>query len=120
MLGDRSRSPDLLIEHLHLVQDTYGYLGAAHLQGLICTHGQVLIRPDGRMDLVPCRNLGFTCFDECRQRELLRRIAATMHDGAALVLGAHEHLPDDAYGVCAWFEEHAIYRSESAVRRPAN
>jgi NADH:ubiquinone oxidoreductase subunit F (NADH-binding)/NADH:ubiquinone oxidoreductase subunit E len=34
LLGDRSRSPDLLIEHLHLVQDTYGCLGAAHLQAL--------------------------------------------------------------------------------------
>ena len=34
LLGDRSRSPDLLIEHLHLVQDKYGRLSAAHLQAL--------------------------------------------------------------------------------------
>jgi len=34
LLGDRSREPDLLIEHLHLVQDTYGSLSAAHLQAL--------------------------------------------------------------------------------------
>ena len=34
LLGDRSRAPDLLIEHLHLVQDTYGHLSAAHLQAL--------------------------------------------------------------------------------------
>ena len=34
MLGDRPRDRDLLIEHLHLVQDTYGSLGAAHLQAL--------------------------------------------------------------------------------------
>ncbi len=34
LLGDRPRDRDLLIEHLHLVQDTYGSLGAAHLQAL--------------------------------------------------------------------------------------
>jgi formate dehydrogenase len=34
LLGDRPRDPDLLIEHLHLVQDTYGCLSAVHLQAL--------------------------------------------------------------------------------------
>ncbi len=34
LLGDRPRDRDLLIEYLHLVQDTYGCLGAAHLQAL--------------------------------------------------------------------------------------
>ena len=34
LLGDRARDRDLLIEHLHLLQDTYGHLGAAHLQAL--------------------------------------------------------------------------------------
>jgi formate dehydrogenase beta subunit len=34
LLGDRPRRPDLLIEHLHLIQDRYGHLGAAHLAAL--------------------------------------------------------------------------------------
>jgi formate dehydrogenase beta subunit len=34
LLGDRSRRRDLLIEHLHLIQDTYGHLSAAHLTAL--------------------------------------------------------------------------------------
>ena len=34
LLGGRSRSPDLLIEYLHLIQDKYGHLAAAHLQAL--------------------------------------------------------------------------------------
>jgi hypothetical protein len=42
-----------------------------------------------------------------------------MHDGAALVLGTHEHLPDDESGLCAWFEGHSIHRRESAVLRYA-
>ncbi|HEX6110746.1 MAG TPA: NAD(P)H-dependent oxidoreductase subunit E, partial [Geminicoccaceae bacterium] len=34
LLGDRPRRRDLLIEHLHLIQDHYGYLSAAHLAAL--------------------------------------------------------------------------------------
>ena len=34
VLGDRSRARDLLIEHLHLLQDHYGHLSARHLAAL--------------------------------------------------------------------------------------
>jgi formate dehydrogenase len=34
LLGDKPRRRDLLIEHLHLVQDAYGCLSAAHLAAL--------------------------------------------------------------------------------------
>ncbi len=34
LLGDKPRRRDLLIEHLHLVQDRYGHLSAAHLAAL--------------------------------------------------------------------------------------
>ena len=34
LLGDRPRRRDLLIEFLHLIQDTYGCLSAAHLRAL--------------------------------------------------------------------------------------
>ncbi len=34
LLGDRPRARDLLIEHLHLIQDRFGRLSAAHLQAL--------------------------------------------------------------------------------------
>lgn len=34
LLGDRSRRRDLLIEHLHLIQDTYRQISAAHLAAL--------------------------------------------------------------------------------------
>src|SRR5258705_631502 len=34
LLGDRSRRRDLLIEHLHIIQDAYGHLPAAHLAAL--------------------------------------------------------------------------------------
>ncbi len=34
LLEGKARSRDLLIEHLHLLQDTFGHLGAAHLRAL--------------------------------------------------------------------------------------
>src|SRR5579872_2423011 len=34
LLGERQRRRDLLIEHLHLIQDRYGCLKAAHLAAL--------------------------------------------------------------------------------------
>ena len=34
LLGDASRRRDLLIEHLHKIQDRYGHLSAAHLVAL--------------------------------------------------------------------------------------
>ena len=34
LLGERELRRDLLIEHLHLIQDRYGYLSAAHLAAL--------------------------------------------------------------------------------------
>ncbi len=34
LLGDRERRRDLLIEYLHLIQDRYGHLSAAHLAAL--------------------------------------------------------------------------------------
>jgi NADH:ubiquinone oxidoreductase subunit F (NADH-binding)/NADH:ubiquinone oxidoreductase subunit E len=34
LLGNKSRRPDLLIEHLHLIQDHFGHLAAHHLAAL--------------------------------------------------------------------------------------
>jgi formate dehydrogenase beta subunit len=34
LLKDEPRRPDLLIEHLHKVNDRYGYLSAAHMAAL--------------------------------------------------------------------------------------
>jgi chemotaxis protein methyltransferase CheR len=56
-------------------------------------------QPEGLFDLVLCRNLAFTYFDDAVQSRILQRIIAAMHDGAALVLGAHEELPAGVEGL---------------------
>ena len=67
-------------------------------------------QPDGPFDLVLCRNLAFTYYDDTLQRAILDRIVGTLRAGAALVLGIHEHLPEDAEGLSPWFADRRIYR----------
>jgi chemotaxis protein methyltransferase CheR len=52
--------------------------------------------PRGPFDLVLCRNLVFTYFDEAGQRSVLRRIARRMAAGGILLVGRNERLPVDA------------------------
>ena len=54
--------------------------------------------PRGPFDLVLCRNLAFTYFDEVGQRSVLRRIARRMIPGSVLLIGRNECLPADTYG----------------------
>jgi len=75
-------------------------------------------QPEGRFDLVLCRNLVFTYFDDPLQLMVLSRIVNVMHDGAALVLGLHERLPRDARGLVAWSEKQRIYRKSIDALRP--
>ncbi|HEY3353240.1 MAG TPA: CheR family methyltransferase [Polyangia bacterium] len=66
--------------------------------------------PAGPFHLVLCRNLAFTYFDEPLQRAVLGRIAGVLLDGGALVIGAHERLPDGAADFVAWPPGPGIYR----------
>ncbi|MDH3545853.1 MAG: chemotaxis protein CheR [Gammaproteobacteria bacterium] len=67
-------------------------------------------QPGGRYDLVLCRNLVFTYYDDALQRQLLGRITGVMHTGAALVLGIHEHVPEGTQALSVWFNNQHIYR----------
>jgi chemotaxis protein methyltransferase CheR len=49
--------------------------------------------PDGPFDLLLCRNLVFTYFDEALQRRLLRRFLDRLRPGGVLVLSPDEALP---------------------------
>lgn len=69
-------------------------------------------QPDGRFDLVLCRNLVFTYFDYDLQLRILNRIVSSMYAGAALVLGIHEQLPPGALGLSVSFDKERIYRKD--------
>lgn len=52
--------------------------------------------PSGPFDVVFCRNLAFTYFDDDGRRRMLDAISERLVPGGALVLGSHEALPSDA------------------------
>lgn len=58
--------------------------------------------PGGPYDLVLCRYVAFTYFDEHEQREVLRHLAGALAPGGALVLGTHEHLPEGQPWFSPW------------------
>lgn len=64
--------------------------------------------PGGPFDLVLCRNLAFTYYEEDLQRQVCDVFAACLRSGGALVLGAHETLPRAAGSFEPW--SRGIYR----------
>jgi chemotaxis protein methyltransferase CheR len=68
-------------------------------------------RPQGRFDLVLCRNLVFTYFAPTLQREIQSKLAESILHGGALVVGAHETpLPGD---FAPWLPPAGVYERVS-------
>lgn len=55
--------------------------------------------PDEQFDLILCRNLVFTYFDEPLQQQILQQLVSRLRPGGWLVLGVHETLPAQAGGL---------------------
>lgn len=66
--------------------------------------------PDGPFNLILCRYLVFTYFDEPLQRACLARMADRLRPHGLLILGKHESLPDGTTGFTALDEHHRIYQ----------
>lgn len=49
--------------------------------------------PDGPFDLIACRNVAFTYFDDAAQRQVAAGLAERLREGGVLVIGGHESLP---------------------------
>lgn len=70
------------------------------------------VLPVDEFDLVLCRNLIFTYFDEPLQRKLLERIMRVLKREGALVIGVHENLPENVAGLRVWSERLRIFQNE--------
>lgn len=76
----------------------------------------VRTRPPGaEFDLILCRNLVFTYFELDLQRQVAELLATVLREGGALVLGAHENLPQGTEGFRSWEGGPCSYRKN----RPA-
>jgi chemotaxis protein methyltransferase CheR len=63
--------------------------------------------PDGPFDLVLCRNLAYSYFDDVTQRAVTASFRAALRTGGVLVVGSDESLPDGAPGFAR--STHGIY-----------
>lgn len=64
----------------------------------------------GPFDIVFCRNMAFTYFDQALQLEILGHIHDELVNGGALVIGGHESLPEGISGFEQWSGHRAIFR----------
>ncbi len=69
--------------------------------------------PEGPFDLILCRNLVFTYFDEALQAKVLSRLDAQLRPGGYLVIGGHERLPAGAKEFNACGKTPSIFRKAS-------
>ena len=71
-------------------------------------------QPKGAFDLVFCRYVVLIYFEEQVQREVLGNVAARMREGAALVIGPKEDLPQGC-GLEPWNASRKVYRRVPAT-----
>lgn len=66
--------------------------------------------PATALQLILCRNLVYTYYDEDLQREITQRLVDALQPGGLLVLGSHETLPGDVPGLTPLSCHRAIYK----------
>jgi chemotaxis protein methyltransferase CheR len=66
--------------------------------------------PAEKFDLVLCRNLVFTYFDEDLQGNVLGSLGTVLKEEGALVIGIHENLPEKVDGFSVWSDRLRVYR----------
>jgi chemotaxis protein methyltransferase CheR len=69
--------------------------------------------PEGPFQLILCRYLVFTYFEEKLQTELLKKLLSRLSPGGALVLGKIDRLPCKTEKLEPWSEKEHIYRKVS-------
>lgn len=75
--------------------------------------------PDGPFDLICCRHLAFTYFDEALQREVLQDLSRRLRDDGTLVTGKQETLPTpELYGLRLVQPHSGIYRRHTQSPAP--
>jgi chemotaxis protein methyltransferase CheR len=71
---------------------------------------------DGPFDLALCRNLVFTYFADELQREIGRDLVGSLRARGALVVGAHEDLPEGLDELEPWPKVRGVYRCRRGQR----
>jgi chemotaxis protein methyltransferase CheR len=70
--------------------------------------------PDEAFDLIACRNLAFTYFDEELQGEVLSGFLGRLNPGGILFLGGHENLPPGTWPLTRIHSGQPLFRNEDS------
>jgi chemotaxis protein methyltransferase CheR len=100
---DWKRAFERLADGYRLTAD---YRSAVHF----VAHNLRTALPRGPFDMVLCRNLAFTYWDDALQLELVRGIEQVLRPGGVLVVGAHEKLPPGTEGFAAHLDNSCVFR----------
>ena len=98
------------------VQDNHGYQLRGEYAGRVSfacqdLRGEVPYSGEQQVcDLICCRNLAFTYFDEDLQRQTLQRLRQVLLEGGVLLIGVHETLPAGVEGFLPWSARLGVYR----------
>ena len=65
--------------------------------------------PPMGFDLILCRNLAFTYYDQALQSRVAEQLITALHSAGVLVLGVHEALPAEYPNVEIWSKRFSIY-----------
>lgn len=91
-------------------------IGASHREGVTFRLQDIRrAMPRGTFDVILCRNLAFTYFDDAWQRRVLERLTIRLARRGALVVGTHEALPVGASRLIPMAACPQIYRHSAAV-----
>jgi chemotaxis protein methyltransferase CheR len=66
--------------------------------------------PEGLFDLILCRNLVFTYFDDKVQRKTLRTLIDKLAPSGVLIIGALESLPGGVWQIQPWLKRLGVYK----------
>ncbi len=97
--GTLREMPSELIARCFDVRDDQLCVKEQHRRGVSFFNQDIRsAMPPGPIDIVLCRNLVFTYFSKSLQERVLAEIATRLRQGGFLVIGAHEALPETAFG----------------------
>jgi chemotaxis protein methyltransferase CheR len=106
--------PEGWVERAFIRRGDLFCVASAYRDGIeFALHDIRQVLPEGPFDLILCRNLVFTYFDEMLQRRIADRLRKRLCVGGFFVLGSHEALPADVGGFALVGANPGIYRREA-------
>ncbi len=112
--GNLKDLPAAWIEHAFEERERRFYLRPEYRTGVRFRKQDIRLElPDGPFDIVLCRNLVFTYFEDALQAEIAGSFQERIVPGGVLVLGRHEALPAGTVGFQEIERNLHVYRSHS-------